>query len=1571
MPGLPPTAVIRPAEQRAVTGVTVRLDGRASVDPDGDALTYSWSFVSRPLGSRLVDADLVEILDGVATYSPDIRGPYVVGLVVNDGTLDSVRAESVVNVGLIQAPTSTDILPDGKFFFRVLGDFWSGIEDADALTVLWSSYMQQAAAELLDVFQTDYNKSIVSIQDLYQRRWEAYEPRLDLEPSQHYFHFGNRADGSTAITGAVGEPLIGVVLDSRIFVALQGAVREENAGRTLQVLTSLGTNAGNYVIDRVGNDLQSYVLRRSTVFPAPAVEVLGSGPVGDLSVVLGSDVALSATVDFSAVVGLDVGDGIRLPSGVGGGVFRIEAIGVAGGLPNNNSLRLSQTFSASGSHAFTLISASNAVVEDEDDSPFTDVVAVPLPDEDFTTLRTESLGGVGTVLGTYEIRTGERFAFTSAIGRTIDVYGSPNSGRFTISGITPAGDGYYLDQPLRGPFPQSVTFALPTISTAEGRVLLVNGKAYTIRRVKNSEAQPAPPVGPGPLSLALLDREEITGGLSAAEWRIPHTLVSTSLNFEELGVSSGDVLIAEVTYLATGKVAEVLCTVVGVDRNRLGFEITTGTVSPGAVLDLTDVEIEALAESLGVAGATRNGLGDLVLEGDAASLNTGVRSYQFSAMYHNIPVEFGEPVTIAGHTFYVAAQGIIRNSLILVDEKTRAIPGLREYIATPFVSLQDGDVHVASRDGALTQVPNIPVSLTENLEYVVDGEMDFSGRDGATTLGSPTFTSAAGRFLSRNVRIGDTLKVLELDYTIVQVLSETQLQVLNSLTGAAFLFTDTALPYTLERSTSGTFIRFVPGTFSVTAPAPDRLWAEVTFLDNSEVIEDNFGMMVSFSEEDLSSRNTSSTTYREAVLGLMYAWANGPKEGNIRLGVQILLGLPVADVRGQILDIKEDYSLDPDTGLPSLGRILVEDLDDDGVGTGLVRIYFFPPLNADDVVDFAGLETNPATGETYKVGDTVERFAALSKGVVVSDYVNDPDWWKGEYHQGASSAELQKYHRWSLRASIDVVNPDDLDLAAQFVKVFDPAWVDVVAKMVKPLTDDMEIQDTLYTHGKQYLTDDIFPIEATAQLDAHNGLGFHLNFLGAPPLMSRQMFAGWDLVTPDGAGATATVSSVRGGFQAPLANAPHPAYSALTVWHNDPLVRAGDLLYIPLGQNAGWYEVDSVSSDTDLVIKQHTTYPFAAPGVDGLQADTAQTFFVYRPTGYEITNGSKLTMSAGVNTVVDGLNGFYTEGVAVGDKLIIWDTANREVYTITEMINPGIGPNPWETTSGVFPWTTLRIDPTPAASSSAVYSIVRECLRTNPILSGQKNMATVAGSNQVSVAAQNFDLELLQTFDELRILDGPSAGTYQVLDVISATELYVRPPPPANYGGADWEIRRTKGLGEGGGMLLNQLKHWSLKDQLTLVMERPRAVVGALTGIADVTASGRVLSSAGTDFQAGGAAIGHYVQVVGDNSGVYKIAGVSGNDLTLETDLQTSVVPATVEVLDDDLAFTIAGDTVTYLGGDLVNNQLNPGDLFEILDGVDAGQYVISAVTAATTFDLTNAPAPAGAVTGRLLRVVR
>ena len=76
---------------------TIKLDGSASSDPDGDSLRYRWSFSSRPAGSALTDADITNSTSALASFSGDVKGTYGVKLVVRDGMLaDSVVLPDIV-----------------------------------------------------------------------------------------------------------------------------------------------------------------------------------------------------------------------------------------------------------------------------------------------------------------------------------------------------------------------------------------------------------------------------------------------------------------------------------------------------------------------------------------------------------------------------------------------------------------------------------------------------------------------------------------------------------------------------------------------------------------------------------------------------------------------------------------------------------------------------------------------------------------------------------------------------------------------------------------------------------------------------------------------------------------------------------------------------------------------------------------------------------------------------------------------------------------------------------------------------------------------------------------------------------------------------------------------------------------------------------------------------------------------------------------------------------------------------------------------------------------------------------
>ena len=866
-----------------------------------------------------------------------------------------------------------------------------------------------------------------------------------------------------------------------------------------------------------------------------------------------------------------------------------------------------------------------------------------------------------------------------------------------------------------GAAPVSNSFAIPTSSgegvgsLASGRVLVVGDQTFTLLRSELDSRQAQK------LVVVTTDGGSVLTDLDGLSWRVPHTLASTTQNFEDLGVSAGDLLTIEVTNLNNGSIFELPAQVVGVDRYRLGFVLTDEAVQDGTVPIVPPAYVVAMASEFGIKGAALDAGGGLVLRGDAANIVSTLSSGAWQRQYFNQALGPTTQFSVLGGIFTVLPKSIRRNRRIPIDPSVVSIPALQDWIVQPATMIQDGVLY-QTHNGQSFEIPNTPFSLIENSDFTVDGQLAVADTFSFDT-GSDVVRIENGRFTERDLEAGDTLQIISPEsivgsYYIQEVLSSEDLLLSRPLPDVGRV----TAKIQIYRRLGGAFIRFVQGGFTAKHPAPKRLWAEETFFDNSGTIENNFGILVELKRSDLEAVS-SDLNYRQAVAGLMFAYTKGPAAAKMRLGAQILLGLPFAEHAGIIRSIENDYRLDIN-GTPILGRVLIEDTDNTGKPAGITRIYTYP---VDPISDLAGLDINPATGEIYVVGDSVTLFAALSKGVEVDDYMTKP------LSPGVSpAAQIQQFNSFRIRANDTVFSLKEFDLLSKFLKNISPSYVAMIIATAAEIADSVAVDD-----------------RTIPTLRVANGVLSDTPYFGSP---TPEMF---DVVT---LGGYPLMISDVGFFQPRMVLPDLAVVAGVTVVlprsntsGEGLLVRVGDYVYFMSGPNTGLYTVSVVSTTSGVT----TLTLDGLPAFSGLQPAT-QNVIIMRQVAASLRSGT-YTSVANVATVATGLKEDY---VGPGDLFL---TDSGDSIPIISVGSAGV--------------LTLLSAP---VSDSGNYNIVRKSLLESPYLQDWAQGTLVSNGSIYTSLTNGFFGALLEAGDEILV-----TGGNQHLQVLDPTRLGFVPVLPA------------------------------------------------------------------------------------------------------------------------------------------------------------------------------------------------
>jgi hypothetical protein len=139
---VPPVA--NPGPNQTVTvGAIVMLDGTKSTDVNGQPLSYLWSLVTTPNGSAAV---ISSPRSPTPSFTADVAGTYIVGLVVNDGTLSSAKSTVTITTGNtppVAVPTATPQVVAVNGLVQLSGVNSTDV-DSNPLTFQWTLNTSEA-----------------------------------------------------------------------------------------------------------------------------------------------------------------------------------------------------------------------------------------------------------------------------------------------------------------------------------------------------------------------------------------------------------------------------------------------------------------------------------------------------------------------------------------------------------------------------------------------------------------------------------------------------------------------------------------------------------------------------------------------------------------------------------------------------------------------------------------------------------------------------------------------------------------------------------------------------------------------------------------------------------------------------------------------------------------------------------------------------------------------------------------------------------------------------------------------------------------------------------------------------------------------------------------------------------------------------------------------------------------------------------------------------------------------------------------------------------------------------------
>ena len=271
-----PVANAGPDLGSIISGTRITMSGSASTDPNGDPLTYSWTFLSKPAGSAAVLANPTSV---TPTFTVDRAGDYVVQLIVNDGAVNSAPDSAIISTNNVAPVANAGPDQGGKAPGSIvtLNGSASSDGDGDPLTYSWTLLTKPAGSAAVLANPTSVTPTFtVDLVGDYTAQLIVNDGTVDSAPDSVIISTVNVAPVANA-----GPDQGGKALGS--LVTLNGSLSSDANGDPLTYLWSLTAKpAGSaavlanptsvtptFTVDRAGIYVVQLIVNDGTVNSAP------------------------------------------------------------------------------------------------------------------------------------------------------------------------------------------------------------------------------------------------------------------------------------------------------------------------------------------------------------------------------------------------------------------------------------------------------------------------------------------------------------------------------------------------------------------------------------------------------------------------------------------------------------------------------------------------------------------------------------------------------------------------------------------------------------------------------------------------------------------------------------------------------------------------------------------------------------------------------------------------------------------------------------------------------------------------------------------------------------------------------------------------------------------------------------------------------------------------------------------------------------------------------------------------------------------------------------------------------